>query len=133
MPGYGDPPSVTISHSSTPYDHLGEGEAVVCGFRAVFVSTLDVSRSSRNVAGMHGNNHLYTYTSDFDVNLRSNSASGLIHLKGTRPLGFIIYCPSRYMSRARPKSDTLTVMSSPTRIFLAARSRWMMFLKERYC
>lgn len=27
MPGYGLPPSVTISHSSTPKDHLGENRA----------------------------------------------------------------------------------------------------------
>ena len=24
MPGYGEPPNVTISHSNTPYDQLGE-------------------------------------------------------------------------------------------------------------
>lgn len=27
MPGYGDPPRVKISQSSTPYDHLERGEA----------------------------------------------------------------------------------------------------------
>ncbi len=36
------------------------------------------------------------------------------------------------MTRARPKSATLTVLLGPTSTFLAARSRWMYFSRSRY-
>ena len=36
-------------------------------------------------------------------------------------------------SRDIPKSDILTVFFSPTRQFLAAKSRWMQFFDSKYC
>ena len=56
------------------------------------------------------------YLAVFHLTVHTNSCSHTVVV--------FVYNPVSYISRDRPKSDTLAILCFPKRTFLAAKSRW---------